>query len=473
MSLLIRGGRIVTATDDYVGDLLVEGGQITRIGRSLDPGAADEVIDAAGRYVLPGMIDPHTHFQTPQAGTVGCDDFTVGTTSAAFGGNTCVIHFAQQRRGQGIAEALSHWHGLLRDHPPLVDVGFHCIVTDLTQPNALAELAELPDQGVPSFKLFMAYRGGNMVDDDTLFQAMQVAAKTGALVMVHAENGSVIEVLRDQAAARGELTPEFHARTRPPATEAEAVERAIALAGIAGAPLYVVHVSCEEAAEPIRRARAAGAAVWAETCTQYLFIDEELLSLPDFECAKYVFTPPPRRREQFDHLWAALKSDVLQVVSSDHAPFRWQGQKTLGVDDFRLIPNGAPGVEHRLHLLHHFGVRMGRISLQRMVDLLATAPARLFGLHPRKGTIAVGSDADLVVFDPERPVTLSAATHHSNSDYNLYEGMAVVGAPELVLVRGQVVVDGDRLVAQPGHGRFVERSRFGRAPSPAPVAAEP
>src|ERR671931_339883 len=268
MSLLIRGGRIVTATDDYVGDLLVEGGQITRIVRSLDPGAADEVIDAAGRYVLPGMIDPHTHFHTPQSGTVGCDDFTVGTTSAAFGGNTCVVHFAQQQRGRGIAEAVAHWHGLLGDHPPLVDVGFHCIVTDLGVPNALAELAELPAQGVPSFKLFMAYRGGNMVDDDTLFQAMQVAAKTGALVMVHAENGSVIEVLRDQAAARGELTPEFHARTRPPATEAEAVERAIALARLAGAPLYVVHVSCEEAAEPIRRARAAGAAVWAEACTQ-------------------------------------------------------------------------------------------------------------------------------------------------------------------------------------------------------------
>jgi dihydropyrimidinase len=459
MSVLIRGGRIVTAVDDYVGDVLVEDGVVTRLGRSLDA-AADRVIDAAGRYVLPGLVDPHAHFETPQAGTVGCDDFTVGTISAAFGGTTCAVHFAVQDRGQGISEALAHWHGLLRAHPPVVDVGFHMIVKDLDVPGALDELAALPGEGVPSYKLFMAYKGGNMVDDETLFQAMQVAAGSGALVLVHAENGGVIEVLRRQAIARGQRTPEYHARTRPPLTEAEAVMRAIVLAEIAGAPLYVVHVSCEEALEPVRRARAAGAAVWAETCTQYLFIDETALARPDFEGAKYVFTPPPRPREHQEHLWRALRAGVLSVVSSDHAPFRFIGQKTLGADDFTLIPNGAPGIENRLQMVHHFGVRTGRLSLQRMVELLATAPARLFGLHPRKGTIAVGSDADLVVFDPNREVVLSAASHHSNSDYNLYEGTRVTGAPEVVLVRGQVVVEGDRLTAEPGHGRFVRRDRF-------------
>ncbi len=459
MSVLIKGGRIVTAVDDYVGDVLVEDGIVSRIGRSLG-GGADRVVDAAGRYVLPGMVDPHAHFETPQAGTVGCDDFTAGTISAAFGGSTCVVHFAVQERGQGILDALAHWQGLLRAHPPVVDVGFHMIVRDLDVPGALDELAALPGEGVPSCKLFMAYKGGNMVDDETLFQAMQVAARSGALVLVHAENGSVIEVLRRQAIARGERTPEHHGRTRPPLTESEAVGRAIVLAEIAGAPLYVVHVSCAEALEPVRRARASGAAVWAETCTQYLFIDETALARPDFEGAKYVFTPPPRPKEHQEHLWRALRTGVLSVVSSDHAPFRFIGQKTLGADDFTRIPNGAPGIENRLHMLHHFGVRAGRLSLRRMVELLSTAPAQLFGLYPRKGTVAAGSDADLVVFDPEREVVLSAGTHHSNSDYNLYEGTRVTGTPEVVLVRGQVVVEGERLAVEPGHGRFVRRDRF-------------
>jgi len=298
---------------------------------------------------------------------------------------------------------------------------------------------------------------------------MQVAARAGALVLVHAENGAVVEVLRRQALARGERTPEHHARTRPPLTEAEATSRAIVLAQIAGAPLYVVHVSCEEAVEPIRRARAAGAPVWAETCTQYLAIDESALSEPDFQGAKYVFTPPPRSREQHEHLWRALATDTLSAISSDHSPFRFNGQKTLGADDFTRIPNGAPGIENRLHVVHELGVRGGRLSLQRMVQLLSTAPAQLFGLYPRKGTIAVGSDADMVVFDPDREVVLSASTHHSSVDYNLYEGMRVTGAPDFVLVRGEVVVDGERLAVQPGHGRFVHRGRFtppGRGETP-------
>lgn len=459
MSVLIKGGRIITAADDYVGDVLVEAGVVSQIGRTLEA-TADEIIDAAGKYVFPGMIDPHTHFETPSFGTVGCDDFTDGTISAAFGGNTCVVHFAQQERGEGIVAALSRWHGLLRDHPPVVDVGFHMILKDLGVPRAIDELAELPGRGIPSFKLFMAYKGEMMVDDETLFQVMQVAARTGALVMVHAENGGAIEVLRQEAVARGELTPEYHARTRPPLTEAEATNRAVMLARLAGAPLYVVHVSCREAIEPIRRARADGALVWGETCTQYLFIEESLLALPNFEGAKYVFTPPPRSQENWEPLWQALATDTLSAISSDHVPYRWQGQKTIGLEDFTRIPNGAPGVENRLHMIHHFGVRTGRLSLQRMVQLLSTSPAQLFGLYPRKGTIAVSSDADLVIFDPDREMVLSASTHHSKSDYNLYEGTRVVGSPAAVIVRGQVVVDGDQLVVEPGHGRFVKRDLF-------------
>ncbi len=459
MPVLVKGGRIITATDDYVADILIEGEVVTQIGRSLDV-RADQVIDASGRYVFPGMVDPHTHFETPAFGVVSADDFTVGSISAAFGGTTTVVHFAQQERGEGVAEALARWQGLLSAHPTVIDVGFHMILKDLGVPNALEELAKLPAQGIPSFKLFMAYKGDSMVDDETLYQAMQVAADTGALVMVHAENGGVIEVLRRQAVARGQLTPEYHAKTRPPFTEAEATNRAIMLARIAGAPLYVVHVSCREAIEPIRRARAEGALVWGETCTQYLFIEESMLAIPDFEGAKYVFTPPPRSRENWEPLWQALATDVLSVVSSDHSPWRWHGQKTLGAEDFTKIPNGAPGVENRLQMIHHFGVRKGHLSLNRMVQILSTTPAQMFGLYPRKGTIAIGSDADLVVFDPEREVTLTVATHHSNCDYNLYEGTRVVGGPETVLVRGQVVVNREELTVKPGFGQFLQRDLF-------------
>jgi dihydropyrimidinase len=455
MSTLVKGGRIITASDDYIGDILVEEGVVAQIGCALEA-SADIVLDATGKYVFPGMIDPHTHFETPGAGTVTCDDFTVGTIAAAFGGTTCVLHLALQERGEEINDALSRWHGLLLSHPPVVDVGFHMIVTDLGVPRALHDLATLPENGIPSFKLFMAFKGQNMVDDESLFRAMQIAADTNALVMVHAENGDVIEVLRQQAIARRQLTPEYHARTRPPLAEAEATNRAIKLAMLSGAPLYVVHVTCKEALEPIRRARAEGAMVWAETVTHYLFIEESMLSLPDG--AKYVYTPPPREKENWEPLWQALATDVLSAISSDDSAYQWQ-QKTIA-EDFTKIPPGAGGVENRLHMIHHFGVRKGRLTLQRMVQLLSTTPAQLFGLYPRKGCIAVGSDADLVIFDPNREVVISASTHHSNSDYNLYEGTRVVGSPEVVLVRGQVIVDGGLLKAEPGSGHFVRRQTF-------------
>jgi dihydropyrimidinase len=307
----------------------------------------------------------------------------------------------------------------------------------------------------------MAYKDSLMVDDETLFRTMQVAAKTGALVMVHAENGDAIEVLVAEALAAGDTDPIYHALTRPPETEGEATNRTIQLARVAGAALYVVHVSCAESVEPLAIARDKGWNVYGETCTQYLFIDQTFLERPDFEGAKFVYTPPPRDKANQPVLWNALRTNVLSAISTDHCAYLFKGQKDHGRNDFSQIPNGGPGLEHRLQMIHHFGVREGRITLNRMVELLCTNPARLFGLYPRKGTLAVGSDADIVVFDPAKKVTISAATHHSRSDYSLYEGTEVEGSPEVVLLRGNVIVDGDRLLAKPGSGQFIKRAKFG------------
>jgi dihydropyrimidinase len=460
MSVLIKGGRIITAADDYVGDVYIEDERISMLGESLDVDAA-RVIDASGKYVLPGCIDPHTHLDMPFGGTVTIDDFTSGQTAAAFGGTTCHVDFCIQTPGSSFAEALEAWHGK-REGTQIIDCGFHIAVTDLREGGSLEELGRLPEQGVTSYKLFMAYKGALMVDDETLFRTMEVAAETGALVMVHAENGDAIDVLVKQALAAGNTAPHFHALTRPPELEGEATNRAIQLARIAGAPLYVVHVSCREAVEPIARAREQGWDVWGETCTQYFFIDYTYLERPDFEGAKYVYTPPPRSRENQEVLWHAVRSDILSAISTDHCAFLWDGQKSIGRNDFSKIPNGGPGLENRLHMIHEFGVRTGRISLNRMVELLSTNPAKLFGLYPRKGTIAPGSDADIVVFDPEKRHLITAATQQSRTDYNLYEGTEVTGSPEIVLLRGTVLVESGGLVAEPGVGQFVERAAFGQ-----------
>src|SRR5881275_922205 len=432
MSVLIKGGRILTAADDYVGDVYVEGERISLIGESLDI-QADKVIDAAGKYVLPGCIDPHTHLDMP------------------FGG------------------AIEQWRGKANGKQ-MIDMGYHMAVTDLREGGTLEELASLPDQGITSYKLFMAYKGALMVDDETLFKTMEVASETGALVMVHAENGDAVDVLVKKALAEGHTEPHYHALTRPPETEGEATNRAIQLARVAGATLYVVHVSCKESVEPIAIAREKGWDVYGETCTQYFFIDQSFLEKPDFEGAKYVYTPPPRDKSNQDILWNAVRTNVLQAISTDHCAYLFKGQKDAGKDDFRQIPNGGPGLENRLQMIHHFGVREGRMSLNRMVELLCTNPAKLFGLYPRKGTLAVGSDADVVVFDPDKRVTISAATHHSRSDYNLYEGTEVQGSPDVVLLRGNVLVEGDQLVAKPGIGQFVKRARFGDELKPTALA---
>ena len=469
MSVLIKGGRVITAADDYVADIYIEGERITTIGESLDV-SAERTIDATGKYVLPGAVDPHTHLAMPWRGETTIDDFESGQTAAAFGGTTTHVDFCIQGKGQTFAEALEIWHGK-RDGKSIIDNGFHIAITDLAGTERLEELGRLPDEhGVTSYKLFMAYKDSLMVDDETLFRAMQVAAGSGALVMVHAENGDAIEVLMGEAIAAGNTTPIYHALTRPPETEGEATNRAIQLARVAGATLYVVHVSCAESVEPIQIAREKGWDIWGETCTQYFFIDQSFLERPDFEGAKYVYTPPPRQKANQEVLWNAVRTDVLQAISTDHCAYLFQGQKDAGKDDFRQIPNGGPGLENRLQMIHHFGVREGRISLNRMVELLCTNPAKLFGLYPRKGTLAVGSDADVVVFDPEKRVTISASTHHSRSDYNLYEGTEVQGSPEVVLLRGNVIVDGDQLLAKPGSGQFVKRARPNEELKPAALA---
>jgi dihydropyrimidinase len=469
MSVLIKGGRVVTAADDYVGDVYAEGERISLIGESLDV-QADKVIDATGKYVLPGGIDPHTHLDMPFGGTVTIDDVESGQTSAAFGGTTCHVDFIIQPSGATFAAAVEEWRAKANGKQ-VIDMGYHMAVTDLKEGGTLEELASLPDEGITSYKLFMAYKGALMVDDETLFRTMQVAAETGALVMVHAENGDAIDVLVKEALAAGHTEPKYHALTRPPETEGEATNRAIQLSRVAGSPLYVVHVSCAEAVEPIAIAREKGWNIHGETCTQYFFVDYSFLERPDFEGGKYVYTPPPRDKANQDVLWNAVRTDILSVVSTDHCAFLWDGQKTMGRDDFSKIPNGAPGLENRLQMIHEFGVRAGRISLNRMVELLSTNPAKLFGLYPRKGTIAVGSDADIVVFDPERTVTISAATHHSKSDYNLFEGTEVTGVPEVVLLRGQVLVEDGQLIASPGVGQFVRRAKFGEELKPETAVA--
>jgi dihydropyrimidinase len=469
MSILIKGGRVITAADDYVADVFVEDERISLIGESLDVNS-DRVIDAAGMYVLPGGLDPHTHLDMPFGGTVTIDDVESGQTSAAFGGTTTHVDFIIQPPGSSFADAVDEWRAKANGKQ-VIDMGYHMAVTDLKEGGTLEELASLPDQGITSYKLFMAYKGALMVDDETLFKTMQVAAETGALVMVHAENGDAIDVLVKEALAAGHTEPKYHALTRPPETEGEATNRAIQLARVAGSPLYVVHVSCAESVEPIQLAREKGWDVWGETCTQYFFVDYTFLERPNFEGAKYVYTPPPRDKANQEVLWNAVRTDTLSAISTDHCAFLWDGQKTIGKDDFSKIPNGGPGLENRLQMIHEFGVRGGRISLNRMVELLSTNPAKLFGLYPRKGTIAVGSDADIVVFDPEKRLTISAATHHSKTDYNLYEGTEVTGSPEVVVLRGNVLVEGDELLAEPGVGQFIARAKYGQELKPAAAIA--
>jgi len=455
---IIKNGSVVTAIDTYTADLGITNGKVAAIGKDLPVQNAGKVLDALGKLVLPGGIDVHTHLDMPFGGTTSADDFETGTRAAAFGGTTTLIDFAIQYKGQRLRQAFDTWMGKASSKA-VCDYAFHCIVTDVSG-GQLAEMNDLVHEGVTSFKLFMAYPGVFMLDDGSIFKALQTTSKNGGLVCMHAENGSAIDVIVQQALAEGKRAPKYHALTRPTTAEAEATARAIALAEMAGAPIYIVHLSCNDALEKVREARDRGLPVYAETCPQYLYLSIENFDAPGFEGAKYVFTPPLREKWHQEKLWNGLKRDHLQVVSTDHCPFCFKEQKELGRDDFTKIPNGGPGVEHRMSLIYSGGVAGGRFSVNRFVELVSTTPAKLFGLYPRKGTIAVGSDADLVIFDPARKHTISAKTHHMRVDYSMFEGIEVTGMPVAVLSRGRIVVEGDKFLGKAGQGEFLKRSTY-------------
>src|SRR5687767_6718013 len=454
MRILIKNGNVVTAVDNYFADVLVEDGKVTLIGARLDM-EADRVIDAADHLVIPGGIDPHTHMELPFGGTFASDDFRTGTIAAAHGGTTTIIDFAVQSHGEALAQAVDNWRQKA-EGKTAIDYGFHLITTDLPD-ERVPEMKALIGEGVTSFKLFMAYPGVFLSDDATIYRAMKAAGKDGGLICMHAENGIVINEIIKNALAEGKTAPKYHALTRPTRAEAEGVHRAIAIAEMANAPVYIVHLSCYDALKEVQAARDLGLPAFAETCPQYLFLDYTYYEKEGFEGAKYVMTPPLRDKSNQEQLWKGLRGNDLQVISTDHCPFCFKEQKELGRDDFSKIPNGGPGVEHRMSLIYDGGVAQKRISLNRFVELTSTAASRIFGLFPRKGTIAVGSDADIVVFDPHREQTISSTTHHMRVDYSAYEGRTVRGVTETVLSRGNVIIENETFKGKAGNGRFLKR----------------
>lgn len=457
MRTLITNGTIVTAEGSQAADVLIDGETIAAIGADLAGAGltADETIDATGKYVIPGAIDVHTHMELPFGGTSAKDTFETGTRAAAFGGTTSIVDFAVQMRGQSLRDGLDAWHEKAEGNA-VADYGFHMIMSDVNDAT-LREMDTLVAEGVPSFKLFTAYPGVFYSDDGAIFRAMQQTAKNGGLIMMHAENGMAIDVVAAQTFEAGMTDPIGHGLARKAVFEGEATNRVIRLAEAAGVPVYIVHLSSREALAEVRAARDRGSMVFAETCPQYLF-----LSLDDlgngFEGAKFVCSPPLRPMDHWEDLWAGLVTDDLQVISTDHCPFDFHGQKDLGRDDFRKVPNGLPGVEDRVDLMHDGGVVGGRISKERWVEIISTAPAKLFGMYPRKGSVSIGADADLVIYDPSRRRTISAATHHMAVDYSCYEGRQVQGASDVVLSRGSVIVRDGTFTGRKGHGQFIKRA---------------
>jgi dihydropyrimidinase len=458
--IAITGGSVLSPSGAVEADVLVDGEQVSALAA---PGSetaqafaasADQVLDASGRYVLPGGIDVHTHMEMPFGGTFSADTFETGTRAAAWGGTTTIIDFAVQAKGTSLLATLDKWHSKA-DGNCVVDYGFHMIVSDVND-TTLKEMPVCIDAGVNSFKMFMAYPGVFYATDGEILRAMQKAAETGAVIMMHAENGIAIDQLVARALAEGKTDPVQHGLTRPPELEGEATSRAIVLAKVTGTPLYVVHLSAAQALQAITEARDTGQNVFAETCPQYLYLSLDDLARPGFEGAKFVASPPLRPKEHQGSLWRGLRTNNLSVVSTDHCPFCFKEQKELGRGDFSKIPNGMPGVEHRMDLLHQ-GVAAGELSLARWVEVASTTPARMFGLYPRKGIIAPGADADIVIYDPRASQTLSAQTHHMNVDYSAYEGLQITGQVQTVLSRGQIVIDGGGYRGRTGHGQFLRR----------------
>ncbi|MCL2729358.1 MAG: dihydropyrimidinase [Actinomycetia bacterium] len=455
---VIRGGLVVTASDEVHADVLIEEGRIAAVAASESSAARSwtdaQELDATGKYVIPGGVDGHTHMEMPFGGTFASDTFETGTRAAAWGGTTTIVDFSVQTVGQSLRAGLDAWHAKA-DGQCAIDYGFHMIVSDVTEP-VLKEMDVLVEEGVTSFKQFMAYPGVFYSDDGKILRAMQRAAGNGGLIMMHAENGIAIDVLVQQALAAGKTDPRYHGEVRHALLEAEATHRAIQLARVAGAPLYVVHVSAEQAVAEIAQARDMDLPVFGETCPQYLFLSTDNLAEPDFEGAKYVCSTPLRPRDHQAALWKALRTNDLQVVSTDHCPFCFAGQKEMGRGDFSKIPNGMPGVENRMDLLHQAVVE-GHISRRRWIEIACAAPARMFGLYPRKGTLAPGADADVVIYDPHAEQVVSAQTHHMNVDYSAYEGKRLTGRVETVLSRGVTVIDRGTYTGHAGHGQYIPR----------------
>ncbi|MFQ5891598.1 MAG: dihydropyrimidinase [Candidatus Methanofastidiosia archaeon] len=455
--LVVKNGKVVTATDTYEADLGVVEGKISAIGKDLD---GEKVIDASRMLVFPGGVDIHTHLDMPFMGMVSSDDFRTGTIAAAAGGTTTLIDFAIQGKGQSLREALTTWKKK-GEGKAVIDYGFHVAITDLPE-EVMAEIPEMVKEGVPSFKLFLAYKGSLMVDDGTFFNALVEARKHGALIAFHGENGDVVDILVRKMLSEGKTEPIHHAESRPEEAEGEATGRAIALAEMAKAPIYVVHLSCSEALDKVKAARRKGLPVYAETCPQYLLLSKDNYLEPNWGGAKYVMSPPLRDKWNQEILWNGLLNGDLQVVSTDHCPFNFKGQKDAGKDDFSKIPNGAPGIETRIPLIYSEGVSKERFSINRFVELTSTNPAKLFGIFPEKGTIAVGSDADLVIFDPKKEVVLGAENLHQNVDYTPYEGMKVKGYPVKTIVSGNLIIEDGEFLGKPGTGRYLKRKPFER-----------
>ncbi|BDS10789.1 dihydropyrimidinase [Aureispira anguillae] len=454
MSILIKNGRIVTAAEDYIADIYIEGEQIVAIGQNLSL-KADQEIDATGKLVFPGGIDPHVHLDMPFMGTYSSDDYSTGTLAALHGGTTSVIDFILQTQGKSLRHALEEWQGRSKGNA-YGDYSFHMAVTDFNE-NTKLEIREMVEEGITSFKTFMAYKGALMIDDGQMVDLMQEVKRQGGMVTVHATNGDMIDKLIAKHKSEGKLSPLYHYLSQPEVTEAEASGRFSDMAHYTNVPAYIVHMTCEGALNAVRRATMRNQQVFVETCIQYLILDASLYE-NDFEGAKWVMSPPLRQPKDQEALWAGLNQGLIQVVGTDHCPFKWE-QKLMGKDDFSKIPNGHPAIEHRIELLYSEGVNKGKITLNKFVEVSSTNAAKLFGMYPKKGCIAIGSDADLVIFDPNKQHQLSVNTHHMNVDYSGYEGWEVTGKCETVLLRGQIAIDKGETKINKGYGQFVKRNK--------------
>ncbi len=454
MRTLIKKGRIITATDDYVADILIEGEIIKAIGRDMAI-QVDELIDATGMLVFPGGVDPHVHLEMPFMGTFSSDSYETGTRAALFGGTTTVIDFILQKQGNSLRAAFNEWSGRANGNA-VGDYSFHMAVTDFND-NTKGEIKEMIEEGITSFKTFMAYKGALMIDDRQMIGLMEEVKQQGGMVTVHATNGDMIDYLVQKHRLEGKLSPLYHYLSQPEVTEAEASERFADMSHYTGCPGYIVHLTCEGALNAVRNATRRNQKIFVETCIQYLVLDASLYE-KDFDGAKWVMSPPLREKKDQATLWAGINQGLVQVVGTDHCPFKWE-QKLIGKDDFSKIPNGHPAIEHRMELLFSEGVANGKISLNKYVEVTSTNPAKIFGMFPKKGTIAVGADADIVIFDPNVKHTISVNTHHMNTNYSAYEGWEVKGKVKTVLLRGATAIDNNQCLIDRAYGQFVKRNK--------------